>query len=336
MKPKHLEAIESERSRSRLQNDLVQTKAQNKILHTRIVELEKLVKVASVKTIEDYEIPILKGDKMSSATAVVVYSDWHLEETVTKAQVNGLNHYNLEEARKRILSCFQNTARLVHGKKKHITIKTCVLALLGDFITGNIHEELMEGNSLSPTQAILEAVGHLSSGIQFLLKHTDCNLVIPCHSGNHARFTHKQRHATEAGNSLEYLAYHMLAKDFQGNQRVKFIIPEGHFSYLDVNGFIIRFHHGFNIKYQGGIGGLYIPLNKAIGQWNKAKRADLDVLGHWHSFRFAGNAVVNGSLIGYGAYALAIKADFEKPKQAFFLINHQRKEVTDFCPIWVD
>jgi hypothetical protein len=74
--------------------------------------------------------------------------------------------------------------------------------------------------------------------------------------------------------------YHMLATEFKNSTRVKLIIPEGHFSYLDINGFIIRFHHGFNIKYQGGVGGLYIPLNKAIGQWNKAKPANLDVLGH--------------------------------------------------------
>jgi hypothetical protein len=31
-----------------------------------------------------------------------------------------------------------------------------------------------------------------------------------------------------------------------------------------------------------------------------------------------------------------IKAGFEKPRQAFFLVNHSRKEVTDLCPVWLD
>jgi hypothetical protein len=30
---------------------------------------------------------------------------------------------------------------------------------------------------------------------------------------------------------------------------------------------------------------------------------------------------VNGSLVGYNAFALSIKAGFEPPKQAFFLID---------------
>jgi len=34
--------------------------------------------------------------------------------------------------------------------------------------------------------------------------------------------------------------------------------------------------------------------------------------------------VVNGSLIGYNAFALSIKAEYEPPSQAFFLIDKKR------------
>ena len=72
------------------------------------------------------------------------------------------------------------------------------------------------------------------------------------------------------------------------------------------------------------MGGIFIPANKAIAQWNKVQWADLDVFGHFHQMKDGGNFVSNGSLIGFNAYALSIKADYEHPKQAFFLIDRKR------------
>lgn len=262
--------------------------------------------------------------RAGEATACIIASDWHIEETIKSGQVSGLNEYNLNIARNRAKIFFQNSLVLLNICKRDISIKNIVLALLGDFISGSIHDELMEGNSLLPADAIWEAQNLLASGIRFLLDNTDCHLTIPCCSGNHGRLTAKQRHSTEQGNSLERYMYLNLALHFKDEKRVTFIIPEGYHIYLDVYGMTVRFHHGHNIRYAGGVGGLSIPLNKAIAQWNKARKADLDVLGHWHQFRDFGNVIVNGSLIGFSAYALAIKADFEKPRQAFFLLDKKR------------
>jgi hypothetical protein len=106
------------------------------------------------------------------------------------------------------------------------------LALLGDFISGNIHDELMETCRLLPAFAIMRAQDVLASGIQFLLDNTDCHFTIPCTPGNHSRITKKQRHATEQGNSLETYMYHNLARHFQGNKRVTFLIADGYHLYL--------------------------------------------------------------------------------------------------------
>jgi hypothetical protein len=82
--------------------------------------------------------------------------------------------------------------------------------------------------------------------------------------------------------------------------------------------------HGHNIRFAGGVGGVYIPINKAINQWNKLRHAYLDILGHFHTFRDGGNFIVNGSLCGYNAFAISIKADFEEPRQCFMLIDKKR------------
>ena len=41
--------------------------------------------------------------------------------------------------------------------------------------------------------------------------------------------------------------------------------------------------YNLEMMHNAGIGGVHIPLRKAIAQWNKAKSADLDCMGHWHT-----------------------------------------------------
>lgn len=274
--------------------------------------------------VEKYTIRPLVGSGSSEATPVIVASDWHVEELVG-AEVGGLNLYTPEIAAERATTFFQASLRLLRLLNQDVKIRKVVLALLGDFITGNIHGEAnAETNELTPTHAIVAAQNMLIAGIEFLLNHTDYEFVIPCHSGNHARTTDKTRFGAENGHSLEYLMYLHLAAYFRGEPRVTFIIPEGMHSYIDLYGYTIRFHHGHAVKYGGGVGGIYIPVKKRIAQWQKGRRADLDVFGHFHQLRDGGDFICNGSMIGYNSYALSIGADYEPPKQALFLIDKKR------------
>jgi len=147
--------------------------------------------------------------------------------------------------------------------------------------------------------------------------------------------TAKTRVSTEAGNSLERLMYHSLAVMFRDEPRVQFIISDGYHAYVKVFEFPIRFHHGHSVKYYGGVGGITIPLNKAVAQWNRGRSAYLDVLGHYHTLLDGGIWIANGSLIGYNAYALSIKASPEPPRQVFFLIDRDVGK-TVVCPIILD
>ena len=275
-------------------------------------------------------------DARSEATAVVLASDWHLEETVKSETVNGLNKFNIDIAKKRVEQFFQNTLKLVEKEQTSTKIETLVIALLGDIISGNIHEELLENCSMSPIDAIILGENLVIAGIQYILDHSKLKLVIPCHVGNHTRITHKVHISTEAGNSLETFMYHHLQNYFKSNKRVQFVISGGYLSYLQVYDQTICFQHGHAIKYGGGVGGLTIPANKAIAQWEKLRHADLYCFGHFHQFMDGGNFIANGSLIGYNAFAIFIKGGFEKPKQAFFLIDKKRKAKTVVCPVLFD
>jgi len=217
-------------------------------------------------------------------------------------------------------------------------INTLILALLGDLITGYIHEELLEENELSPTQACVEVLDLLTAGIDFLLKNAKLQqIIIPCCCGNHGRTTIKPRVSTYSQNSFEWLVYKFLEKQYKdrNEHRVTVIPPDGYFTHILVYDKLIRFHHGDGIKYQGGVGGVEIPLNKAIAQWNTARTAYLDVMGHWHSRKCSRNFAINGSVIGYNPYSIKIKAGFEPPCQSFFLIHPEWGKTVE-APILLD
>jgi hypothetical protein len=139
----------------------------------------------------------------------LIASDWHCEEQVKKGDTSGKNEYTLKIAEERIERFFQGGVRLYDIMARDTRIPTIVLGLLGDFISGSIHEELVEINQLLPADAIRFAQIQIIRGIKFLLANTpkDVEILVVCHSGNHGRMTKKQRHASENGNSLEAFMY---------------------------------------------------------------------------------------------------------------------------------
>lgn len=286
-------------------------------------ELEaSLLSKQNITPVEYRYKPVTKN---TESVAVVLASDWHIEENIKSDTVNGLNSFDMNIARQRVEEFFQVTLKLIKIEQTATKIDTLVLALLGDFISGNIHEALLEVCEMSPIDAMIEAENMIIGGIEYILKNSELKLIIPCHHGNHSRITKKVHIATEAGNSLEKIMYHHIKNHFRENKRVAVLISQSYLSYLDVFGYTICFSHGHAVKYQGGIGGLTIPLRKAINEWQENRRADLYCIGHWHTFLDIGEAVVNGSLCGYNAFAMFIKARYQRPIQTFFLINKKHK-----------
>jgi hypothetical protein len=271
------------------------------------------------------KIPKYEGS--GEAVPLVMFSDWHMEETIRKGEVPGCdNAYNPEIAKRRAAKAAQGAAYLINSSRYLGKIDTAVLWLGGDFISGHIHEELMESNSRSPIKAVTDlAHPALASAIEHIL--ANCNLtklIIVCNYGNHGRITPRIRHKTGHDHSLEWMMYQDLKREFKGEKRIEWHIADAYHHYLRIFDSLVRFHHGDNIAYYGGVGGLSIPMLKAIGQWNKIQRCDLDVTGHYHQRRDYGPVLVNGSLCGFGAYAMAIKADYERPQQQFAVLQPRR------------
>lgn len=334
------ERVSIDRDKQRAQLELAEVKAKYTAALKTIEQHEAAlgwVEELRAGVSRDYVITPREGSGTSEATPIILASDWHSEEIVKPSQVNGLNEFNPDIFEQRATKFWQSSLRLIQLLNQDVKINTVVLALLGDFITGQIHEaENAENNALLPIDAIIKVQNNIIGGIEFLMDHSPYDLVIPCKVGNHSRTTKKVRVASETGHSLESLMYVHLAAyaQLKWGSRVRFILEDGYHTYLNVYGLKVRFHHGHAIQYQGGVGGLFIPAFKAVGQWNKAQWADLDCFGHFHQDKDGGSFVCNGSLIGYNAYAQRIKADFEQPKQTLLLIDKKRGRTCKW-PIYV-
>lgn len=271
------------------------------------------------------KIPVYSASK-GNAIPVLVLSDLHMEEKVDAGQVAGSdNEYTPEIAAARLQKVFQHGLFMTDVMRGMAKIDTFCLAILGDLISGEIHDELTESNHLSPIAATLLAEEELGKGIEYLLSKGGFNkIIVPCSFGNHDRNTDLSRCKDGAEHSYAWMCYQMLAKNFRGEKRLEWQIARGYHNYVRLWDTTLRFHHGDAITYGGGVGGVTIPIRKAIANWNTVCAADLDVMGHFHQMTDGGDFIVNGSLIGFNEYSLRIKARFERPRQTLFLVDQSR------------
>jgi hypothetical protein len=297
---------------------------------------------AFIDTVASYKAPpkIMSREKTSGLremTAVVLASDWHVEEPVEPAAVAFRNEYNMEIAAQRVERFFRGIIWNIehHRASKRIAIRDLVLWLGGDLMTGYIHPELMEMNALSPTETVRWLIPRLRDGIATVLEQLGLDrIVVPCSYGNHGRTGDKPRVSTGYANSYEWLMYHMIAREFEKDKRVYFEVTDSAHQYVQVYDWTLHFHHGDEVKYMGGVGGLGIPLLKAVPMWDRVKPSDVHNIGHHHTLRDFGRAVANGSLIGFGAYSQKIHAEFEVPQQAMYYMDKTRGK-SMMTALWV-
>lgn len=274
------------------------------------------------------------GLGLREATAVAGLSDVHCEEIVRKGETPFPNEYNPKIAHESISRFFEGFRWLIEMHRAKFNIREAILWLGGDLMTGHIHPECIENTATPPIETMLWLRPRLTSGINRLLEDPELRLTIPCSYGNHGRNTPKPYRALGAVHSYEWLLYQWLASTYEGNPRVQFLADQSAHQYVRAYEFDLHFHHGDETNYGGGVGGITIPLNKASAQWDKARRCDYHHFGHWHQYNPGGRIVTNGSVIGYNAYAMAVKADPEPPAQFFYLLDSKRGK-TCMSPIWV-
>jgi len=298
-------------------------------------QVQMLLAIEPEPVVQNFERQKQQKGKSLGVAAVVPATDWHVEERIEPDQVNFKNAHNLTLAEEKIKRFYAKILRLLDWQNTLTPVTELWHPLLGDLFSGYILEELEESNALSPTEACVFLQEMLCSGIDLLLRETKLPIFIPTCVGNHGRTTPRKRIKTSYKNSFEWLLYMTLARFYASNPRVHFDVGKGYHNTQTIMGRKVRFHHGDGLRYQGGVGGITIPVNKAIAQWNKAGEVDFDIFGHWHTHLVNYPTWIScGSLMGYSEYSVEIKADFQHPTQTWIVID-RRYGLTAALPIFV-
>lgn len=303
--------------------------SENELLQDKINFLEAIDMV-------DNNPSLLKPIKVSAAgrgvdenTAISLLGDVHVEAKVDPAVVRGLNEYNPEIAEKRMELYFKRLLWMIESLRQGgWKINTLVLAILGDVINGYIHEEFIEDNFKSPTEATLFIQELITKGIIFLSDNGKFKTIkVICKYGNHGRTTKKKHHSTGYKNSYEWMMYTQIKKNFEEyikRNNVEVIVERGTFTTVEVYDKLLCFSHGDHFNYQGGIGGMLVPFNRWLYKMENVIGADRYYIGHWHQLMQTKRGVVNGSVVGYNAYAMEYGFEPEIPQQFLGLIDSRR------------
>jgi hypothetical protein len=282
----------------------------------------------------------LEREKQSNhGVPTLLCSDWHWGETVKASQVNYVNAFDREIAERRVKLLVEKTINLMLVHMAKPKYDYLCIPLLGDMLSGNIHEELRETNWSPITLCLVELRDVLIAAIDKLLDafkkiHA---IWIP---GNHGRIDRKPRYKNANYESYEFLLGEMLRHHYTGEKAIHFEIAEGSELLYDVCGTRYLAMHGDGFKGGSGIAGVLSPM--MIGRARKKESAaatnrpfDVMIYGHWHDYKNLSDVIVNGSLKGYDEYALKNNFRFQIPIQALW-VTHPDYGITASWPIYLE
>lgn len=136
----------------------------------------------------------LNADPGKSTTGIplIPLGDWHWGEMVDRDQVGGVNDFSRAEGRNRVRRLNDAVIDLCFHHMTNPGYPGAVVCLLGDMITGNIHEDLAVTND-GPVMWSVKEVENQILGLLLSWKKRFKKLAVVCVPGNHGRNTPRPR-----------------------------------------------------------------------------------------------------------------------------------------------
>ena len=117
-------------------------------------------------------------------------ADTHIGDNVDYNQMAGLNSYDIEIFNQRLYGWATQVLDLVEYRRSFADIPELVIPMLGDMISGDIHEELATTNLDTCMGQMIRGANLIAQALMFLAPHFEV-VRVPCVVGNHGSFTKK-------------------------------------------------------------------------------------------------------------------------------------------------
>lgn len=289
------------------------------------------------------------GNGKGRQAVVLHLSDLHVGETVNREEVAGVNSYDIPISRKRIGRLFEIACVLTtsawpasDGAPERVNV-----LLGGDLISGaGLHPEHAETDGGTAFEQVKFAAEYISAGILrlhgALAKRFKC--VVPIHVisvvGNHGRATFgKPRTKLVSLQSYDTLVADFVEAQLRHLPSVRHFQPRGFDAYFDVAGWPVLLTHGDRMGSGGGTGFIgpmatIIKGHRKIVDTEYRQRRPVRWVfsGHFHTTGVTPFGFANGSGVGFGEYAKALRADPEPARQNL-CVFHERKGLLRWLPI---
>lgn len=268
--------------------------------------------------------------KRYAAVGLLQISDTHVGETIRAPETNGLNEYTPEIFSRRLRRLISAAIDITPRWASDCDLQGIVVALNGDLISGDIHDELRRTNALTSHEQVILCVTEFAAAFDRLAEKFGKVWVVVT-PGNHGRSTEKTHAKRTVDLSYDSLIGRMLEKHFASDPRVVVHVAPGRDAEYPVLGWTVLQTHGDAIGTGGGKGfaGPGLPIlrgaKSVIHQGALVGRHyDILLFGHYHTSGNPGGGILaNGSIVGFNEFALSIRAAPEPPQQWLALITEK-------------
>ena len=274
------------------------------------------------------------GKSEKPIAAVLKLSDWHIGEVIQSAEVEDFNSFNWTIAQARIYGIVEAFLEWIEVQRSSYRIDKCYIFGEGDYVSGDIHGELLATNEFPLPEQTAKAGQLLGEVFRIIcprFKEVEAMLV---GADNHGRLQKKPQGKQKTSNNMSYLVHALAISIAERCANLKPTVAKGAKLHCDVNGKKFLIEHGDNIRGQMGIP--YYGFARLLGK-EATRRMNTDAgfdylsIAHFHVPAIIEmRTIVNGSLSGTTEFDHG-QGRHARPAQVAFLV-HPKHGIFNWVP----
>ncbi len=304
----------------KLYHNAIKDSAKKEIITDAITNLAPSFNALPLK---EYSTPSGQFRGEHEQTVIAPLSDTHVGEQVYTDQMIGINSYDWDLFNQRLYGWATQVLNLVNYRRNIAPVDNLIVPMLGDMISGDIHEELARSNISNCMEQMIRGANLIAQAIMYLAPHFK-SVKVPCVVGNHGRMTRKPP-MKDKYMDWDYMMYQWVSTFCKNQDNLIFEIPKSYLHVFSVYNNNILIMHGDSVSGAGSNTSITSAITKLRGvlqyKENKDKeeiRFDSAMIGHFHRIDEidigTGELHICGTMKGPDEFALQRLHAATKPK----------------------